>query len=192
MQPTLKAELRQHVLHRRDQLEPTYRAWASAVICEQVAALPLVQAAQVVHGYLPFRSEVDTLPLLATLLVRGQRVVVPIVERGTPDLAHSWLTSCTATDLTAGVYGTPQPLQPIPAPVGVWQLTLVPLVAFCRRGYRLGYGKGYYDRMLAAHPTPTIGIAFAVQAVAMIPAEAHDWRLDWIVTEQGVIESGAR
>lgn len=189
MQPSLKAELRALALLRRNQLDPLERERLSAAICMQVAALPLVQAAAVVHCYLPFRSEVDTLPLLRLLLERGQRVVVPIVVRHQRALAQSWLHRLHPDDLVAGVYGTPQPRHPDPAPPGVWGVTIVPLAAFCRRGYRLGYGKGFYDALLAAYPTPTVGVAFAVQQLEQIPAEPHDQRLDWIVTEQGVVQS---
>ncbi len=189
MQPSLKAELRALALLRRDQLDPLERERLSAAICEQGAAMPLVQAAAVVHCYLPFRSEVDTLPLLRLLLARGQRVVVPIVVRHQRALAHSWLHRLHPADLVAGVYGTPQPRHPDPAPPGVWQVTIVPLVAFCQRGYRLGYGKGFYDTLLATHPTPTVGLAFAVQELEQIPVEPHDQRLDWIITEQRMIPS---
>lgn len=189
MQPSLKANLRALALLRRDQLDPAERERLSAAICTRVAALPLVQAAAVVHCYLPFRSEVDTRPLLHVLLQRGQRVVVPVVRRGERALAQSWLHSLHPADLVAGTYGTPQPRSLDPAPPGAWQVTLVPLVGFCRRGYRLGYGKGFYDTLLAAHPTPTVGIAFAVQELEQIPAEPHDQRLAWIATEHAVLQS---
>ncbi|NJK81752.1 MAG: 5-formyltetrahydrofolate cyclo-ligase [Chloroflexaceae bacterium] len=70
---------------------------------------------------------------------------------------------------------------------GDWDLTIVPLLGFDRRGYRLGYGKGYYDRLLAVAPTPTIGLAFAMQEVEMVPTEPHDLPLTWVVTEHEVI-----
>jgi 5-formyltetrahydrofolate cyclo-ligase len=65
-------------------------------------------------------------------------------------------------------------------------LLLVPLLAFDRRGHRLGYGGGFYDRTIAALRVPTIGIAYAGQEVASLPEEAHDRTLDMILTEQGI------
>jgi 5-formyltetrahydrofolate cyclo-ligase len=79
------------------------------------------------------------------------------------------------------------------APIAEPDLILVPLVAFDRRGHRLGYGRGYYDRAIAAarangRRVPLVGLAFAVQEVELIPAEPHDVRLDWVVTERDTFE----
>jgi 5-formyltetrahydrofolate cyclo-ligase len=145
------------------------------------------QQAAVLHCYLAIRSEVDTRPLLKHALAAGKRIVVPIVERGNPELAHSWLGSIDELDLSGGVFGTCEPRHLDPAQPGMWDLTIVPLLAFDRAGYRLGYGKGYYDRMLAVAPTPTIGMAFAVQEIPIVPHDPHDVPLSWIVTEQEVI-----
>ena len=72
-------------------------------------------------------------------------------------------------------------------------MLLVPLLAFDRKGYRLGYGGGYYDRTLAMlqekGPVLAIGIAYAAQQVESVPREATDQRLDWIVTEEGAIRT---
>lgn len=180
--------LRQEYRRRRDALAE--RAARSAAICAHVVALPVYQQARVLHCYLPTRSEVDTRPLISDALANGQRVVVPVVQRGLPDLAHSWLLAHSETDLEQGVFGTWQPRLLHSALPGEWDVTIVPLLAFDRRGYRLGYGKGYYDRLLLVAPTPTIGVAFATQAVADLPHEPHDVPLDWIVTEDEVIACG--
>ena len=91
--------------------------------------------------------------------------------------------------LTPGAFGTFNPRDLRPAMPGDWELAIVPLLAFDRRGYRLGYGKGYYDRLLAAGPVTTIGVGFAAQEVDALPAEPHDIALDWIITEREVITS---
>ncbi len=71
-------------------------------------------------------------------------------------------------------------------PRAVPTLLLVPLLAFDRNGHRLGYGGGFYDRTLDALQVPAIGIAYAGQEVSSIPHEAHDRRLDGILTERGL------
>ena len=184
-----KPTLRREMMLRRDKLNA--RAWRSATICSQILALPVYVAARTIHCYLPMRSEVDTRPLIADALTRGKGVIVPVVVPRADELAHAWLESLSADALEPGAFGTFNPRRGRPASSGDWDLAIVPLLAFDRRGYRLGYGKGYYDRLLAADRTRTIGVAFAVQEMSMLPTEAHDVPLDWIITECEVIGTGA-
>jgi 5-formyltetrahydrofolate cyclo-ligase len=177
------------MMQRRDAV--TDRERRSASICAGVLAIPAYVAARAIHSYLPMRSEVDTRALLADALARGKGVVVPIVVPRAEELAHAWLESLDAGALVAGSFGTFNPRQQRAAAPGDWDLTIVPLLAFDRQGYRLGYGKGYYDRLLAAARTTKIGVAFAAQEVAALPVEAHDVRLDWIVTEREVIRASS-
>ena len=91
--------------------------------------------------------------------------------------------------IVPGGFGTlvPAPEQPEVSP----RILIVPLAAFDRRGYRIGYGKGYYDRALSElGPTISIGIAYAAQEIDAVPQEPHDRRLDWIVTERETIRCG--
>jgi 5-formyltetrahydrofolate cyclo-ligase len=169
----------------RDALDE--REQRSALICALVAATPSYAAARAIHCYLPMRSEVDTRLLIEDALAQGKRVAVPIVVPKAAELAHGWLESLAA--LTPGVFGTFNPRDLRPATLGDWELAVVPLLAFDRRGYRLGYGKGYYDRLLAAGAVTTIGVGFAAQEIAALPAEPHDVALDWIITEREVIKS---
>jgi 5-formyltetrahydrofolate cyclo-ligase len=181
-----KSALRTAALLRRDALVDRERR--SAAICALVVASPSYAAARAIHCYLPMRSEVDTRPLIADALAHGKRVAVPIVVAKAPDLAHAWLESLAADALTAGVFGTFNPRDLRPAAPGDWDLVIVPLLAFDRRGHRLGYGKGYYDRLLAASPVTTIGVGFAAQEIDALPAKAHDIALDWVITEREVIQ----
>jgi len=182
-----KPSLRAAAMLRRDTLGD--RGRRSAAICASVVAFPSYIAARAIHCYLPMRSEVDTRPLIADALARGKRVAVPVVVPKAAELAHAWLASLAADALAPGTFGTFNPRDLRPAAPGDWDLAIVPLLAFDRRGYRLGYGKGYYDRLLAASPITTIGVAFAAQEVERLPAEAHDIALDWVITEREVIES---
>ena len=182
-----KAALRAAAMLRRDGLDDRERR--SALICAKVVASPSYAAAQAIHCYLPMRSEVDTRPLITDALAHGKRVAIPIVVPKAAELAHAWIESLTADALTPGAFGTLNPRELRPAAPGDWDLVIVPLLAFDRRGYRLGYGKGYYDRLLAASPVVSIGIAFAAQEIDALPAEAHDVALDWVITENEMIGS---
>src|SRR4029079_9386323 len=177
-----KSALRAAAMLRRDALDDRERR--SAAICALVLASPSYAAARAIHCYLPMRSEVDTRPVIADALAQAKRVAVPIVVPRAAELAHAWLASLAADALIPGTFGTFNPRDLRPATPGDWDLVIVPLLAFDRRGYRLGYGKGYYDRLLAASLVASIGAAFAAQEIDALPAEAHDIALDWIATER--------
>jgi len=182
-----KAALRAAAVLLRDALDDRERR--SAAICGLVVASPSYAAARAIHCYLPMRSEVDTRPLIADALARGKQVAVPIFVPKAAELAHTWIESLAAAALTPGAFGTLNPRDLRLAAPGDWDLAIVPLLAFDRRGYRLGYGKGYYDRLLAASPVTTIGVGFADQETDALPAEAHDIALDWVITEREVIQT---
>lgn len=186
-----KADLRRH--YRRVRAAVPDHAARSRAICERVVALPAYQQAGAIHCYLPIKHEVDTRPIVAHALAHGKRVAVPIVEPGSPNLVHSWLTSTAADTLQAGTFGTLQPGTVEPATPGDWHLMLVPLLAFDRTGTRLGYGGGYYDRLLEAYPQCrplAVGVAFAAQEAPALPREPFDVPLPIIVTEDETIVLG--
>lgn len=135
--------------------------------------------------YLPHGSEMDTAPLAAEFLRRGLKLALPRIEAaGEPMTFHAWRPG-DPTDPDA--HGIAAPLAS--AAVVEPDLFIVPLVAFDRTGGRLGQGGGYYDRTLEAlqgHRRPEfIGLAFKGQEVARVPLDAHDQKLDGILTERG-------
>jgi 5-formyltetrahydrofolate cyclo-ligase len=151
------------------------------------AALRLVRAlvpfaGQVLAGYVPMRSEIDPLPAMAA---HAGPVTVPVVQgRGLPLLFRTWQPGAA---MVPGAFGALIP------EAGAWlvpRVLIVPLLAFDRRGYRLGYGGGFYDRTLvglrAQGKVTAIGFGFAAQQVPEVPTDAHDQRLDLIVTQAGV------
>jgi 5-formyltetrahydrofolate cyclo-ligase len=184
-----KRALRKTYRARRDALPN--REQRSAAICARITTLLIYQRAEVIHCFLPIRSEVDTLPLLTHAFAQHKRVVVPVVRPGTTELAHSWLRSLDTAEVEPGIFGTLQPRALHHADPGDWDVVIVPLLAFDRQGYRLGYGKGYYDRLLTAAPTPTVGAAFAAQEAPHVPHEPHDIPLTWVVTEEEAIATGS-
>jgi 5-formyltetrahydrofolate cyclo-ligase len=142
----------------------------------------------VVASYVSIHDELDTRPLLEALESRGFRAAAPcIVERDSPLVfrAHDVFGG-----LVPGKFGSiPEP--PLAAPELEPDLLLVPLLAFDRRCHRLGYGRGYYDRTLAAlrarRAIVAVGLAFAAQEMLSLPVSDTDQRLDWIVTEKELI-----
>ncbi len=144
------------------------------------------QAGRVVAGYLPVRTEINPVPAMTGILDAGKPVCVPVVVRpGAPLLFREWTPDA---DLVDGAFGVPTPVagrfvEP--------DLFVVPLVAFDRRCYRLGYGGGFYDRTLGEvrnrrNDVLAFGFAYAVQEVPAVPRDATDQRLDAVVTEAQV------
>jgi 5-formyltetrahydrofolate cyclo-ligase len=179
-----KRLLRPALIARRAQISD--REARSAAIGERIVALPAFQRARAIHCYLPIRAEVDTRLLVAAALEQGKAVAVPVIGADRR-MSHSWIRDIDPADFTAGVLGTLTPRVIRPARPGDWDMTIVPLLGFDRAGYRIGYGKGYYDRLLAAAPAFMIGVGFAAQEVAGLPHADHDIRLDAIVTEDEII-----
>lgn len=189
-----KLALRRQVLAARDALSPEARASAGARIVASIAALPSFAGARAVLLTLPFGSEWDTLPLVRAALEAGRAVVVPRVDAATRMLALHAIAD-PARDVARGHRGIPEPLPHCPAvePAAIdW--VLVPGVAFDLTGGRLGYGGGYYDRLLPLVPPAAARVAgaFDLQIVERVPAGPQDVAVDAIVTESRALVTRAR
>lgn len=136
--------------------------------------------------------EVDTSGLINDLNRRGVRVVVPIIERETCSLRLSYLPDPSA--LIPSTFDVPEPLgHELPARPEDVQVVIIPMLAFDIEGNRLGYGAGYYDRFLSRYPHVTkIGAAFSCQQTGNIPTDDNDVKMDYIVTEKGVIRCNGK
>jgi 5-formyltetrahydrofolate cyclo-ligase len=135
-----------------------------------------------VSGFWPLAGEIDIRPLLLALFGRGHTIALPETpRRGLPLIFRSWRPG---EELLAGRFSTRHPSGAAIVP----DVVLVPLLAFDRRGNRLGYGAGYYDVTLRNLPhARRIGCAFACQQMDAVPVEAHDAPLHAVATELGVI-----
>lgn len=184
-----KLTLRRAVLARRDTLAVDDRAAAGAAIAAGLAALASFASARTVLLTLPFRSEWDTLPLVRRALAAGKSVVVPRVNATTRMLELHAIED-PVRDAGPGHQGIPEPLAhcPMVAP-GAVDWVLVPGVAFDRAGRRLGYGGGYYDRLLPllSPQAARIAGAFDLQIVDRVPSGPHDVTVDRIVTPSETI-----
>ena len=188
-----KRALRERIVALRDACPAPQRAAAAQAIAERILALPSFGAARTVMMTLPFRSEWDTLPLVHAALAAGATVVLPRVVAGARMLALHAIRDPVA-DVVAGQWGIrePRPECPAVAP-GAIDWVLVPGVAFDASGARLGYGGGYYDRLLplVARRAPRVAGTFALQVVDRVPFGPHDVRVDLVVTERQAIAAPA-
>ncbi len=181
-----KIALRRRILDLRDAMPSDAHAAAAGAIAAKVAALPSFMTARTLLLTLPFRSEWDTAPLVLAALAAGRTVAVPRVDPVARMLALH-VVADVGRDIVAGFQGIPEPRPDCPAvtPATIdW--VLVPGVAFDAAGRRLGYGGGYYDRLLPLFPPNTARVAgaFDLQIVEQVPAALHDLRVDTIVTER--------
>ena len=182
----MKKELRKKVLGARDKLSPRQRAAKSREIEERLFSLPEFKSAGTVMFFASFRSEVDTGPMIRRALMFGKRVVLPKVE-GT-ELALHEITDFD-NDVAPGAWGIPEPIESRPVMLEELDLVIVPGAAFDERGNRLGYGAGFYDKLLPAFRKMTVALAFEVQIVPNVPADIHDVPIKKIVTDRRVIEA---
>jgi 5-formyltetrahydrofolate cyclo-ligase len=136
----------------------------------------------VVSGFWPIGHEIDIRPLLQSLHERGHAIVLPETPKlGNPLIFRLWRPGDV---MLPEKFGTFRPDGPIAVP----DFLLVPLLTFDRRGYRVGYGAGYYDRTLAALPGRfRLGVAYAASELDEVPAGPYDEKLDAVATERGVI-----
>lgn len=175
-----KREIRIKMKARRKELPPEKARSAAEVICRKT-----ISRAQggVVAVYLAAQDEIDLSAAIEELLKRGIIVVAPRWNGQTYELAR--IVSLRAKDLRLGPMGILEPNKADivePKEVTTW---LIPGLAFTLEGARLGYGGGWYDRLLlgANEEAEKIGLAYSFQIVENLPSEAHDIRVNKIITE---------
>ncbi len=149
-------------------------------------AIAPLRGALTVAAYIPVGSELDTTPAMLALHGLGFRVCAPVVEaKGAPLRFRAWRPGAALVEGPFGVRVPAEGAEVVP------DVILAPLLAFDARGYRLGYGGGYYDRTIAAlRPAGlqrAFGFAYAAQEVGAAPVDPNDARLDGVITEAGLM-----
>jgi 5-formyltetrahydrofolate cyclo-ligase len=182
-----KTELRNATFAKRDAMPPDERQRGAETIAARPFPLRLAPGT-IVSGFMPLKSEINPLPLLKKLADAGAKLALPaIAGRGKPLTMRAY---AFGDEFARGQWGIrePKPEQPEVFP----DVLIVPLACFDRAGHRIGYGAGYYDmtihRLRTMKKVVAVGIAFAAQEIARVPATDRDERLDLVLTEKDVID----
>ncbi len=190
-----KAVLRALVLAERDALPPQVRTERSRTIVETLTAMPAYLNAKSVLLTSSFGSEVETAGLIERTLTAGKTLLLPLVNKAARML-ELYAVSDISSQLARGTYGIAEPRADRcrRARYEEVEWVLVPGVVYADDGYRIGYGGGYYDRLLPLVPaaTPRISAAFQLQRRHEVPHGVHDQKIEVIVTETGITNVARR
>jgi 5-formyltetrahydrofolate cyclo-ligase len=183
---TSKAEARKVAARMRKSAHEQVASTAGLALAGLNFPVEPVPGRSVVSAFFPYKSEIDTRPLAGKLAGEGWTTALPIViALGQPLVFRRWLPG---QPTVPGMWDIPQPMEN--SPLVEPDVLLVPMLAFDGKGYRLGYGGGFYDRTLevlrAKKSIVAIGVAFAAQQVDSVVRSAHDQPLDYVMTEKEV------
>lgn len=181
--------LRSQARARRAAVTPASGLEAAGQIAAHFQATFKLAKGAIVAGYWPMDNEADVRPLLETLHGQGCRLCLPaVIEASKPLVFREW---APGEPLVGGAHGTRHPQETAQSLIP--QVVLAPLLAYDARGWRLGFGAGYYDRTLQnlrrSNEIIAVGVGYGCQEFPDIPHEETDQRLDAIVTEKGVIRT---
>ena len=186
-----KAGLRKELLGRRDRIPPEVRKAKNRMIRETLLSLEEFKSSGIIFFFASFRTEVDTTELIKISLSMGKHAVLPKVN---PDMHDLLLFEVgDFADLTPGYMGIPEP-SAAAEQVGIndVDVVIIPGAGYDASGNRVGYGGGYYDRLLAGlqRDIPIIAPAYEEQILDSVPSEPHDIRVNLIVTDRRIIRCG--
>lgn len=187
-----KGSLRQELLAKRDAIPPVVKKAKERTIHERLQFLDEFRNAQTVLFFASFRSEVDTLGLIRLAFSQGKRVILPRVNRETRSLELFEIKDLG--ELVSGYMDIPEPPAREERAVSLNEVAIIviPGAGFDTKGNRIGYGGGYYDRLLSALPEgiPLVAPAYEEQITDFVPSEPHDIKVHLIVTDRRVIRTG--
>lgn len=180
-----KQTLRELIKQKRSKIPKIEKRRLDDLIFNNVINLPNIQCAKIIATYVSKDDEVDTHKLINYFLANNNEVLVPYVEG--EELSFTKIRDLEK-DLELGCFGVLEPKRKEPINVYKANAIIVPGIAFDEEGYRIGYGGGYFDRVLRKFEKPKIGLAYEIQIVDEVPREEHDVPVDIIVTEKRIVE----
>lgn len=180
----IKDELRERMRKMRRALTAEEISAKSAKISDFLFSLDVIKDAQTVCTFISAFREPDTIGIIKKLLSSGKEVVVPITDTKTNTLSLSYIKN--TEELKSGAFGILEPSVIYPASADSLDAVLVPALALDRRGGRIGFGKGYYDRLLENTDAVKIALCYEFQLFERVPVDEHDVPMDIIITEEKI------
>ena len=181
-----KARLRKEALALRASLSAEERSEWNGRICDTILRSDAFLSCRTLLCYSPVRGEIDLTPVVEQALSMGKQVAFPVSH--TENYTLTFHPVHSLQELRTGAYQIPEPNGTIPAIADFSDaLCLVPALAFDRDGFRLGYGKGYYDRFLAVFGGHAVGAVYTACLWDRLPRHDTDRSVDQIFTEKGDI-----
>ena len=185
-----KENLRRYMLRLRDRQSVGEIEQKSQDIIDQVLHLHEYVRARGIACYVNKDSEVNTRPLIRATLDQEKRVLIPVVKKGDIELFFSEIKDL-GSELAPGTFGIlePKPENVHPVSLDTVDVIFVPGIVWDREGYRLGWGRGYFDRVIKNLPqhVRSAGLAFNMQLIGKVPRDQFDVPVDMVITESRVI-----
>lgn len=179
-----KKQLRKAMLQKRKELSDSETAAKNSAITEKLLSLEKIQSADLILPFVSAKGEVGTRELIARCLDAGKTVAVPRCINGSN---MEFCVIHTFDDLEKGMYGIDEPkeyCEVIKAEDAENSVLIVPALCFNAKGYRLGYGKGYYDRFISRYKGYTVGVCYSEFITDDIPVDEYDRCVDIVITEK--------
>ena len=185
---TQKNKIRKQFVEKRRKMQPIIKRLSDEKICSLFMALVSYRYSEILLMYYPTAREIDVLPIAQHALNSGKRIAFPCCDTKNHTMVFRFITSLDQLTV-AGTFGIPEPA--VDCPVYRWEegghsVCLIPGIVYDEKGYRLGYGKGYYDRYLPSFKGTKIGFVYSDFVIGSVPRGRYDLAVDVLVTEKGV------
>ena len=182
-------EIRKQYLERRTALSAEIRAVRDEKICKNILASAAYRYADVLLLYYPIKAEVNVLPVMQAALASGKKVAFPRCHAEDHTMTFHYISS--DADFEKGAFGISEPFASLPAFEAADienknVLCIVPAVVYDRKGYRVGYGGGYYDRFFGKFRPASIGVVYEEFILRNVPHGRFDISVDVVVSERGI------
>ena len=182
-----KDELREKYLAAREAMDPAQKADRDGRICNAALGLVSFRYAEYVLMYAPLSNEIDVMPIAEAAWKNGKKVAFPRCDKATHTMKYHIVSS--PDELVVDSYGIREPKPELPVYDPTWgesAVCFVPGLLYDKAGFRLGYGKGFYDRYLSEFKGSRIGVVYSDYIMPNVPRGRFDVSVDILLTENGV------
>lgn len=182
----MKKEIRKTIKEKRSAMDKAEVAQKSAAAAQMFLLSEFYKSARQFMLYMPLGNETDTSEIMKAAFQDGKSVVLPVTDEKSDRITPCLITE--ETEFIAGAFSVREPAEWKEADMSKTDVIIVPGIAFDRSGARVGFGKGCYDMLLKSSPSVKVGFCYGFQICDEIPFEEHDIKMDYLVTEKGIVK----